>query len=453
MDEEYHVAKNMSALCTCWSCQYLSHWTTSLQPYRCNYKACLIEFESFTDMYEHQLEVHGVLNPKTHRVVNDTFHQQQGTLAFPPATVYAAQQYLVPSRPPIAWKAIAEVDEEAKVVRDKLRKYNPNCFDTPYKLFKTGYQLVKRNGWEEMQRQYQIAMEHFYSGMKFLASSRSFHDGCPSIERGRNWLTSTDREDTRSLFPFGVNDKADAEPEFLLIDTERDREMQERCIVLSDDSDDDSVIVNGITESTKKMSRMKGDAKSKLSAYGKSKSSRKQNVSDTASDEHDADVNAFDGDKGNQFNERDVLIDESDNDSAIIKSEKDGSNSDSETDSNSESAFLKGSDSSSNGEEAYGEERPVKASDKFYDEVASVSNSASTSEDEARLDIENDSDGSVSESSSNSDSHSGGHDKKIYTKELTASETSSSDNKLKLKDDFSQYDSDTESESEDVNTK
>ncbi|CAI5729804.1 unnamed protein product [Peronospora destructor] len=79
-------------------------------------------------------------------------------------------------------------------------------------------------------------MEHYFATMKYLASSRGFHDGCPSVERGRNWLTSTDREDARILHPFSLDDKVDVELEFVLIDTKRDQEM---CIELSGDEDDE----------------------------------------------------------------------------------------------------------------------------------------------------------------------------------------------------------------------
>ncbi|TDH65225.1 uncharacterized protein CCR75_000227 [Bremia lactucae] len=252
MDKAFQVAKNMRSLCRCWSCQHLRRWSSSFQPYQCNFKWCMIAFESFIDMYEHQLTVHGRLNPKTGLVVCDTYRQQRGTLAYPPATVYAAQQHMCPSCPPVPWKSIDELDGEAQVVRDKLSKYNSYCFETLYKLFKIGYKLVKQNGWNEMLRQYQIAMEYYYSGLKFPASSRRFHDGCPSVEQGRNWLTSTDREDARSLFPISVSDSVIAESEFVLIDTKRDQTTHEKCIEIRDDTNDKGLLTRATTHSNVK---------------------------------------------------------------------------------------------------------------------------------------------------------------------------------------------------------
>lgn len=188
LDEDFHVKKNFSQVCRCKSCNYLRRWSSSLQPYRCVNSLCRIEFTSFTDLYEHQLDVHGKIDPRAKRVVDDLWHQQQGTLALPPATVYAGQQFMVPSRPPTPWESMEELDEEAKTLTERLWNYNHHHFKRPLTLFKTAYELVKRGGWKEMERQYHIAMEHYFSAMKFPASSRGFHDGCPSIERGRNWL-------------------------------------------------------------------------------------------------------------------------------------------------------------------------------------------------------------------------------------------------------------------------
>ncbi|KAL3673755.1 hypothetical protein V7S43_001450 [Phytophthora oleae] len=263
MDEDFHVSKNCSKTCTCFSCIYLRRWSSTLQPYRCKASICDITFESFTDLFEHQLEVHGALDPRSNRVVSEVYHQQRGKLALPPATVYAGQQYMFPSRAPIPWKSMKELDAEAKVLHEKLRSYNRECYGTLWKLFNVGYQLVKRTGWSEMERQYEIAMEHFYSGMKFPATSRLPHDGCPSVERGRNWLTSTDRDDARFLCPIGVADKMEEEPEFVLIDTMRDAEKKATCIEINDDSDGEDASSKGRTDSETKIFKTDDDVEMK----------------------------------------------------------------------------------------------------------------------------------------------------------------------------------------------
>ncbi|KAK1948402.1 Halomucin [Phytophthora citrophthora] len=259
MDEDFHVSKNYSIPCKCFSCGHLRRWSSTLQPYRCKASICDITFESFTDLFDHQLEVHGAVDPRSSRVINEVFHQQRGRLALPPATVYVGQQYMYPSRAPIPWKSIEELDAEAKVVHGKLKSYNHKCSHMLYRLFNIGYQLVKRTGWSEMERQYELAMEHFYSGMKYPATSRLTHDGCPSVERGRNWLvrdrmeicccglkivltfcllllqTSTDRDDARFLCPIDITDKIEEEPEFVLIDTKRDAAKEATCIEINDE--------------------------------------------------------------------------------------------------------------------------------------------------------------------------------------------------------------------------
>ncbi|KAG1703224.1 hypothetical protein DVH05_008134 [Phytophthora capsici] len=253
MDEEFHVSKNYSQPCKCFACNHLRRWSSTLQPYRCKATICDITFESFTDLFEHQLEVHGALDPSSSRVINDVFHQQRGRLALPPATVYAGQQYMYPSRAPIPWKSMEELDAEAKVLHEKLQSYNRECYTTLYRLFNIGYQLVKRTGWSEMERQYELAMEHFYSGMKHPASRRLPHDGCPSVERGRNWLTSTDRDDTRFLCPVSIADKVEEEPEFVLIDTKRDAEKKTTCIEINDDVEGEDAPGNNRTDNEKKI--------------------------------------------------------------------------------------------------------------------------------------------------------------------------------------------------------
>jgi hypothetical protein len=188
MDEELLVSKNHVSGCTCGACYHQRNWSGRLQQYNCLNRHCRIQFDSFQDMFEHHLDVHGILDPRSGRVVDDLFHQQRGTLAFPPSTVYAGQQFLVPSRPPTRWKSMKELDQEAKTLQKRLVANNRNNWALPWKLFDWACKLVKKHGEKEMERQYQVAMEHFYSAYKFPASSRGFHDGCPSVERGRNWL-------------------------------------------------------------------------------------------------------------------------------------------------------------------------------------------------------------------------------------------------------------------------
>ncbi|CAI5715404.1 unnamed protein product [Hyaloperonospora brassicae] len=231
LDEDALVQQNQRCLCRCSSCRHERRWSSALPPYQCSNKNCRITFDGFIDLFEHQLDVHGGIDPKTSRIVSELYHQQQGVLACPPATVYAGQQYLFPSRPPVRWKAMDDVDEEARTLPQRLRDSNRNLCVRPVNVFNVAYELVKRNGWKEMDRQYEIAMEHYFSAMKYPVSSRGLHDGCPSIERGRNWLTSTDREDARWLFPFSLGDKVDVEPEYVLLDTKDDREVH---IELSD---------------------------------------------------------------------------------------------------------------------------------------------------------------------------------------------------------------------------
>uniref|UniRef100_M4B1A1 C2H2-type domain-containing protein n=1 Tax=Hyaloperonospora arabidopsidis (strain Emoy2) TaxID=559515 RepID=M4B1A1_HYAAE len=234
VDENTLVQQNQRCLCRCLSCQHERRWSSTLPTYQCSNKNCRITFAGFIELFEHQLDVHGGIDPKTSRIVSELYHQQQGVLACPPATVYAGQQVLFPSCPPVRWKSMDDLDEEARTLPQRLRDSNPNLFVRPFNVFMIAYELVKRNGWKEMERQYHIAMEHYFSAMKYPMSTRWCRDGCPSIERGRNWLTSTDREDARWLFPFSLGDKVDVEPEFVLMDTQEDQELY---IELSDDED------------------------------------------------------------------------------------------------------------------------------------------------------------------------------------------------------------------------
>ncbi|GMF11743.1 unnamed protein product [Phytophthora lilii] len=277
MDEDFHVKRNQAFECICRSCFHLRRSSSTIQPYRCFKKACRIQFDSFTALFEHQLDVHGQLDPRGNRVVDDLFHQQHGTLALPPATVYIGQQYMVPTRPPTPWKSMEELEEEAETLLDRLITHNCDNFTRVWGMFKTAYKLVKRNGKSEMERQYQITIEHFNSSFKFSAASRGFHDGCPSVESGRNWLvrfallskylfwlsssltyvfllllglqTSTDRQDAQWLHPFSLGDRRDVEPEFVLIDTKRDQEMYEEA---SDESDAEGDTMDDQLEAGKK---------------------------------------------------------------------------------------------------------------------------------------------------------------------------------------------------------
>ncbi|KAG6610292.1 Zinc finger, C2H2 [Phytophthora cinnamomi] len=239
MDEELLVRRNKSVVCKLTCCEYLRRYgssTSGLQPYGCINHECKMKFECVTELFEHQLQVHGMLIPAASRIVADVFHQQRGKLAHPPPTVYLGQQYMQPGRPPTPWKSLDEVHEEARDMKRRLKTYKKNRGDHGFiwGLFDQGYQKVKRLGQPELERQYVLAMEHFHSAYKFPTLSRGFHDGCPSVGHGRNWLTSTEREDARYLHPFSLNDKVVPEPEFVLIDTQRDEEMNEE---LSDGSD------------------------------------------------------------------------------------------------------------------------------------------------------------------------------------------------------------------------
>ncbi|KAG3034320.1 hypothetical protein PC121_g2838 [Phytophthora cactorum] len=446
MDEDFHVSKNLRNPCECRSCKHLKRWSSTLQPYRCTDNSCKIAFELFTDMYEHQLEVHGGLDPRSNRVVNDTFRQQRGTLAYPPPTVYAAQQFMVPSRPPTPWKSMKELDEEAKIVRKKLVDYNQQFYETPFKLFDMGYKLVKKNGWKEVQWQYQIAMEHFYSGLKFPASSRGFRDGCPSVERGRNWLTSTDRKDARVLYPFSLGDKIDVEPEFVLIDTKRDREMQENFIEISDDSGDEDLSTTGGTGTNEKIFKTDDDVEMKA----------------PEDDDNRIELKASGGDEGKTTSESKAFDFDSDSD-VTVKSE---------TESENELKTSRTADASDSDSDGEGELEP-KDSRYGVDETASDSDSSSDDEIDLRASkVDNDSlvsdsssDDEVelkaythtvtgSDSESNSDSDNDEDPVSSKTKSVlevfSSSEDSSNDSNVETKlpkDESSQFVSDTESES------
>ncbi|KAH7478927.1 uncharacterized protein KRP23_5727 [Phytophthora ramorum] len=226
MDEELLVSKNLCNLCGCKACKHLQRWSSTILPYRCTNVNCRLVFDAFTDLYEHQLDIHGGLDPRANRIVDDLYHQQQGTLAFPPSTVYIGQQYMCPSRPPKRWKSMKALHNEAETLYDRLWNYNRYYFQLPTTYCHGALQL----------------------SVQFPASSRGVYDGCPSVERGRNWLTSTDREDARLLHPFSLGDKVDAEPEFVLIDTKRDQEMYEE---LHGATEDDAVILVDSNEEEK----------------------------------------------------------------------------------------------------------------------------------------------------------------------------------------------------------
>ncbi|CAI5713509.1 unnamed protein product [Peronospora destructor] len=335
LNEEFHVMQNQSSVCLCFSCQHIRRWSSTLQPYRCTNTNCRITCASFIDLYEHQLDIHGGLDPRANRIVNELYHQQEGMLALPPSTVYAGQQFLIPSRPPMPWKSMDELDEEARTLMERLRKGTQDLFVRPFNVFKTAYDLVKRNGWKEMKRQYHIAMEHYFATMKYPASSRGFHDGCPSVERGRNWLTSTDREDARILHPFNLGDKVDVELEFVLIDTKRDQEM---CIELSGNEDDEDDVDASIEESKcasgQKICKIDEDVEMKESKVMMAKLLNGKKVSDFDSDNDEANrVKSEDSDS--DFDAKSSGGD--DNKVELKFSKLPGSASDSKSDSHSES--------------------------------------------------------------------------------------------------------------------
>ncbi|KAI9995705.1 hypothetical protein PInf_012773 [Phytophthora infestans] len=452
MDEEFHVAKNLRVPCECRSCKHLKRWSFTLQPYRCTSSSCKIAFESFTDMYEHQLEVHGGLDPRSNRVVNDTFRQQRGILAYPPPTVYAAQQLMIPSRPPTPWKSMEELDKEAKVVRKKLMDYNQNFYETPFKLFDMGYKLVKRNGWKEVQWQYQIAMEHFYSAFKFPASSRRFRDCCPSVERGRNWLTATEREDARVLYPFSLGDKIDVEPEFVLIDTKRDQELQEKLIEISGDSGDEDLPTRGKRGRKKKLTKTSNSIKMK--APEDDDNGHKLTASGGCEVTSTSDSKNFDFDC-----DSDVTVkSETDSEHELKGSlPADASDSDSSSDSNSEEELQV--KTSRNGVDETVSDSDCSSDDEVDPRASKSGNdslvSDSSSGDEVELKV-SPSAVTVSDSESNSDSDKDEdlipYKTKSVPEVILSSEDSSdsdSDVDAKLpKDESSQFVSDTESDSD-----
>ncbi|KAE9044340.1 hypothetical protein PR002_g2855 [Phytophthora rubi] len=316
MDEEFLVKRNRAKVCKGTCCNYLRWYgssTTGLQPYTCFHYKCRIAFESFTELFEHQLDVHGQLMPRNRRTVADVFRQQRGKLAYPPPTVYLGQQYMCPGCPPTPWQSMDQVHEEAKDLRRRLQIYLKGCRDFAFlwKMFKEGYEKVKRNGQPEMDRQYQMAMEHYYAAFKFQASSRGFHDGCPSVETGRNWLTSTEREDARYLHPFSLNDKVTAEPEFVLIDTKRDEEMWE---VSSDGSDADGDEDESVSEG--KIVKLDEDEEMKSSEAGDVK---ERKVFEADSDSEDEEMKSS---EAGDVKERKVFeVDSDSDDDVAIKSE------------------------------------------------------------------------------------------------------------------------------------
>lgn len=192
MDEEFLVKQNTNKVCNDVSCRAVRRYgssTTGLQPYSCFHYLCRIPFESFTELFEHQLEVHGKVMPRDHRIVAELYHQQRGKLAPPPDRV-PGQQYMCPSRPPTPWKSMDEMHEEASTLEMRLFRYQKNIKGLSFlmHLFMDGYDKVLRIGQTELDRQYHEAMEHYYAAFKFPASSRRFRDGFPAVERGRNWL-------------------------------------------------------------------------------------------------------------------------------------------------------------------------------------------------------------------------------------------------------------------------
>ncbi|KAG6973206.1 hypothetical protein JG687_00001033 [Phytophthora cactorum] len=352
MDEDFHVSKNLRNPCECRSCKHLKRWSSTLQPYRCTDNSCKIAFELFTDMYEHQLEVHGGLDPRSNRVVNDTFRQQRGTLAYPPPTVYAAQQF----------------------------------------------------------------------------------------------MTSTDRKDARVLYPFSLGDKIDVEPEFVLIDTKRDREMQENFIEISDDSGDEDLSTTGGTGTNEKIFKTDDDVEMKA----------------PEDDDNRIELKASGGDEGKTTSESKAFDFDSDSD-VTVKSE---------TESENELKTSRTADASDSDSDGEGELEP-KDSRYGVDETASDSDSSSDDEIDLRASkVDNDSlvsdsssDDEVelkaythtvtgSDSESNSDSDNDEDPVSSKTKSVlevfSSSEDSSNDSNVETKlpkDESSQFVSDTESES------
>lgn len=195
--EPLPVQRNRSP-CSCVLC-VLMRRTTNESKYCCPVARCRDKFDDYVDMFEHQIDTHGCIDANCRALVAELHDQERGVVAYPPSTVYAGQQFLSPWRCPELWTEMDKVDAEYKTLLDRLTQSGrfPRPARVVWASFLAAYLRAKAGGVLELKRQHRVALEHYNSSLKFPVGTRSAHelDPCPSVAVGRNWLTSTERED------------------------------------------------------------------------------------------------------------------------------------------------------------------------------------------------------------------------------------------------------------------
>ncbi|RLN36778.1 hypothetical protein BBJ28_00021067 [Nothophytophthora sp. Chile5] len=174
--------------CACVQCALLRR-AHSPFAYRCPVFRCRTDFSDFVTLFEHQLDVHGLIYPHCRRLIAEMHHQERGVVPYPPATVYIGEQFFYPSVRPMAWTLLERVETERQTLVDKLTKVAASrAAQVVWKSFQVAYARIQQGGIRELRLQYRMALEYYNSSLTFPVANRSFQDGSASVAYGRNWL-------------------------------------------------------------------------------------------------------------------------------------------------------------------------------------------------------------------------------------------------------------------------
>ncbi|KAF4323767.1 hypothetical protein BBO99_00000837 [Phytophthora kernoviae] len=211
--------------CSCVQCVLIRRSSSRL-PYHCPHPSCTEEFSDYITLFEHQLDEHGEIDAHCRQLVAEMHHQERAVVPYPPSTVYVGEQYLRPCFRPTPWTLLERLDTEYDTLQHKLLENGSlRSAQIIWGLFLAAYMRVQLSGFPELQRQYRVALEYYYSSLKFPVTNRIAYDidPCPSVAVGRNWLTSSEREDD----PLTVEDDDGSDLEIVLIDTRKQQPVNE----------------------------------------------------------------------------------------------------------------------------------------------------------------------------------------------------------------------------------
>ncbi|KAG7401890.1 hypothetical protein PHYBOEH_009470 [Phytophthora boehmeriae] len=203
--------------CSCVQCVLIRR-SSARSPYHCPHPSCIEEFVDYITLFEHQLDEHGEIDAHCRQLVAEMHHQERAVVPYPPSTVYVGEQYLRPCFRPTPWTLLERLDTEYDTLQDKLMGNSSlRSAQIVWGLFLAAYMRVQLSGFPELQRQYRVALGYYNSSLKFPITNRISYDidPCPSVAVGRNWLTSSERDDD----PLTVDDVDEADAEIVLIDT------------------------------------------------------------------------------------------------------------------------------------------------------------------------------------------------------------------------------------------